>query len=33
MKILEIAIDLPLVNDNLDEILTARLTEIGFEGF
>lgn len=33
MKTLEIAIELPFVHDNLDEILTATLAEIGFEGF
>ncbi|NSW46241.1 MAG: 50S ribosomal protein L11 methyltransferase [Bacteroidales bacterium] len=33
MTTLEINIELPIINDNIDEILVAVLSEIGFEGF
>jgi len=33
MTTLEINIELPIINDNIDEILIAVLSEIGFEGF
>jgi len=33
MTTLEISIELPIINNNIDEIIVAVLSEIGFEGF